>query len=137
MMKVIFNLFCIVTFLFLIPQNAYYAVSLEDAEKVENQELKLEKEILNEFNTSFNLRFDGYEKLSIINLGLLLKRDSSLYDLYEVSANLYKQGTIGEPIIFLKPTKAYILIKNKDGKKILLTFKKENQRWMILNAQEK
>lgn len=115
------------------------SASYSDESKTLKESLeKLDKKILNDIKSSYKLNTEGFEQLSEIELALLTRRDSTLYDLLEITDNFRKKDCIGSPFIYLQAQRAYILVKSKENKNILMDLQKVNgNHWKVVTYRKK
>ncbi|WP_299848649.1 hypothetical protein [uncultured Metabacillus sp.] len=93
---------CIFSFLFVaVSSNSAAAISLDEAKDIQKKVNNLNEQVLNDIQTSFNFKpSNNFNKMSNLELALLAKNDSSLFDILEMSIDLCEKGCIGSSSIY-------------------------------------
>lgn len=136
-------LYCalLISFFFISPKYSY-AFPLEKARSLEVQYNVLTEKIREDVMITYKLKLDeNFKEIDIVDLGLLAKEDSSLFQILDVSINLCKTyGCFGKPFIYLHKTdkKSYILAKQYDGKNVWIILERDEEgMWEITITQKK
>lgn len=125
-----------------IALTSVFASYKDEWSRLKNQNQLFDEKIEQNIKSTFSLNTDGFKNISELKLALLTERDSTLIDILNVTYNFRKSGCIGSPIIYLKPQSAYILVKDKEGKNVLIHMSKitnnhSNVHWKITKVDKK
>ncbi|WP_410981626.1 hypothetical protein [Bacillus cereus] len=85
---------------------------------------------------SFRVDLQGFRKVNIDALIHWSKTDSSELSLIELQNNACAKQCIGEPAIYVKSDRGYILYKESTGMNVVLEIKKRDE-WKVENKQTK
>ncbi|WP_417899800.1 hypothetical protein ABN702_05810 [Bacillus haimaensis] len=139
--KLLLHCVLVFSFFLIFPKNSF-AFSLEKARSLEVQYDVLKEKVHEDVKITYKLKLDeSFKEVDIVDLGLLAKEDSSLFQILDVSNHLCKNyGCFGKPFIYLhkKNEESYILAKQYDGKNVLIKLERDEEGiWKITNTQKK